>query len=1037
MGHQGQGARRPAWELLGGRGARPDALYGWIGGDRPDEVGAAAEKARRRGFTAVKMNATAELHYMTPSGMWSGGGAARRGARRPGPTSARRLPRPRTPRDGEAARPRARAARPAVPRGAGAARATRGAARDRSTHHVPIACGERLYTRWGFKDVLDAGGSSTSSSPTSPTPAASWRRARSPRWPRRTTCSSPRTARSARSRSRLRSSSTLHPQRVHPGASLRIHYNEGADLLDYVLDPSVFAHRRRHVACRRGRAWAWTSTRSVCGRRPAGSLGAARCGATKTGRWLNGEEPGGDRDAVRAGRGARSRRVRRPRGMAGRVRARRRVRGRHDRRGRPARARGGDRAGRAGRGGGLAARDRPGGQAEHARDGRADGPALAAGAHAVAAYVPWFYPVTQVQLRRHFLAVLEAAGDQPAFMYNIPPRTVNDLDPALAGELAAAGFAGMKDSTGDFARHEAYLNAVNGHDFELYTGTEPLLLRSVRARLDRLDQRARQLRAGAVRAAARRARPRRRRRGRARAGRDLRSEGETRAEESTIVGSSAAYATGSPSAASTTPPVRAHRSREPRRHRRRDDGAARPGRGRRARARRLLRLRIAGAESNFASASPGSGCPCGGSRGSAPTGSARWCAARWQARGSICARRARTPRRRPGSSSSGGGATAARRSTTARVGAPAGSRRPTCPTRAGGRRARPPDRDHDGARRPPARARARRRPARPRRGVLVTFDPNYRPALWERPRRRGRDGRCCRTSTGTSAARTRAARSSTSGGGRRDRGPGARVDGRAGDRSDQCPPAASVRAHAAARRPGRRRGRRRADAFAAGFVLRPASGLGPRALHPRRARDRRPGRSAAPATGRPSRASTKSVTCCPERAPSPANCGRVGRRESHRGRRSLEASLAFCTDKAKKAPGSLAPPPSRSSPHPRPPAAVRRRATVRCAHRALAGHPIHRRSVRLRRRRAAGGRARGLARAGAGAGAAGSGDCGRRARVPGRRASVIRCLHSGPAGGRGPHPRRTSSAGRGSPSTATTTSTGWHPRLCSCARCAR
>jgi 4-hydroxy-tetrahydrodipicolinate synthase len=107
--------------------------------------------------------------------------------------------------------------------------------------------------------------------------------------------------------------------------------------------------------------------------------------------------------------------------------------------------------------------------------------ALDAGADAVAAYVPWFYPVTQVQLRRHFLAVLEAAGDTPAFMYNIPPRTVNDLDPALAGELAAAGFAGMKDSTGDFARHEAYLRAVDGRDFELYTGTEPLLLRSVRA----------------------------------------------------------------------------------------------------------------------------------------------------------------------------------------------------------------------------------------------------------------------------------------------------------------------------------------------------------------------------------------------------------------------------------------------------------------------------------------------------------------------------------------------------------------------------
>jgi 4-hydroxy-tetrahydrodipicolinate synthase len=108
--------------------------------------------------------------------------------------------------------------------------------------------------------------------------------------------------------------------------------------------------------------------------------------------------------------------------------------------------------------------------------------ALDAGADGVAAYVPWFYPVTQVQVRAHFLAVLEAAGGRPAFMYNIPPRTVNDLAPALAGELARAGFAGMKDSTGDLARHEAYLDAVRGADsFELYTGSEPLILPSVRA----------------------------------------------------------------------------------------------------------------------------------------------------------------------------------------------------------------------------------------------------------------------------------------------------------------------------------------------------------------------------------------------------------------------------------------------------------------------------------------------------------------------------------------------------------------------------
>jgi 4-hydroxy-tetrahydrodipicolinate synthase len=107
--------------------------------------------------------------------------------------------------------------------------------------------------------------------------------------------------------------------------------------------------------------------------------------------------------------------------------------------------------------------------------------AVAAGAGGVAAYVPWFYPITQAQVRSHFLALLDAVGDTPAFMYNIPPRTVNDLSPELAGELARAGVAGMKDSTGDLARHEAYLDAVRGAAFDVFVGSEPLIVASVRA----------------------------------------------------------------------------------------------------------------------------------------------------------------------------------------------------------------------------------------------------------------------------------------------------------------------------------------------------------------------------------------------------------------------------------------------------------------------------------------------------------------------------------------------------------------------------
>jgi len=105
--------------------------------------------------------------------------------------------------------------------------------------------------------------------------------------------------------------------------------------------------------------------------------------------------------------------------------------------------------------------------------------ALEAGADAVAAYVPWFYAATEADVRGHFLALLEAAGDAPAFLYNIPRRTVNDLSPALAGELARAGFAGMKDSTADLERHEAYLDAVGDEGFELYVGAETLVLPAI------------------------------------------------------------------------------------------------------------------------------------------------------------------------------------------------------------------------------------------------------------------------------------------------------------------------------------------------------------------------------------------------------------------------------------------------------------------------------------------------------------------------------------------------------------------------------
>lgn len=54
----------PVWEMLGGRVRDKVRAYAWIGGDRPHEAAAAAAVRRDQGFSAVKMNATAELDFL-------------------------------------------------------------------------------------------------------------------------------------------------------------------------------------------------------------------------------------------------------------------------------------------------------------------------------------------------------------------------------------------------------------------------------------------------------------------------------------------------------------------------------------------------------------------------------------------------------------------------------------------------------------------------------------------------------------------------------------------------------------------------------------------------------------------------------------------------------------------------------------------------------------------------------------------------------------------------------------------------------------
>lgn len=54
----------PVYQLIGGKARDKMKVYSWIGGDRPSDIANAALKAKANGFTAVKMNATDEMQYI-------------------------------------------------------------------------------------------------------------------------------------------------------------------------------------------------------------------------------------------------------------------------------------------------------------------------------------------------------------------------------------------------------------------------------------------------------------------------------------------------------------------------------------------------------------------------------------------------------------------------------------------------------------------------------------------------------------------------------------------------------------------------------------------------------------------------------------------------------------------------------------------------------------------------------------------------------------------------------------------------------------
>lgn len=61
---KGKYFQAPVYQLMGGKCRDRMKVYSWIGGDRPSDVARAAKEKQEAGFTAIKMNATEELQMV-------------------------------------------------------------------------------------------------------------------------------------------------------------------------------------------------------------------------------------------------------------------------------------------------------------------------------------------------------------------------------------------------------------------------------------------------------------------------------------------------------------------------------------------------------------------------------------------------------------------------------------------------------------------------------------------------------------------------------------------------------------------------------------------------------------------------------------------------------------------------------------------------------------------------------------------------------------------------------------------------------------
>ncbi|MGG1515423.1 galactonate dehydratase [Paenibacillus oryzisoli] len=235
----------PVYDLLGGACRERTRVYSWIGGDRPSDVGQAAKAQVAAGFTAVKMNATEEMHYIDSIGKVDEAIARIAAVReavgkevgigidfhgRVHKSMAKILA-----KELEPYRPMF-IEEPVLPENN---EALREIARYTS---CPIATGERMYTRWGFKELLAQGIVDIIQPDLSHAGGILETRKIAAMAEAYDIAVAPHCPLGPIALASCLQLDTCSPNAFIQEQSLGIHYNQGSDLLDYLVDPSVFQY---------------------------------------------------------------------------------------------------------------------------------------------------------------------------------------------------------------------------------------------------------------------------------------------------------------------------------------------------------------------------------------------------------------------------------------------------------------------------------------------------------------------------------------------------------------------------------------------------------------------------------------------------------------------------------------------------------------------------------------------------------------------------------------------------------------------------